>query len=206
MSYISKTSLWKITKDLAWSTYQVLTQDLARSIVKDLIWSTHQVLTQDLVHHKDRSSMWSSMIPGADPAKFKGRGPHWGDQNQSQKESGQKKYLSKKTEGWGGGLFPLQTLQRYYFTVSYSKLQNKHPFILSFFICLYIYYNIYKIKKDPKYPTFIHFFFNTYEKSGGRTPSPPIHQVAKQDLTHQVFPKELARSIMVDLHARSRRI
>ena len=92
-------------------------------------------------------------------------------------------------------------------TVSCSKLQNKHPFILSFFICFYIYYNIYKkkLKKDPKYPTFIHLFFNTYEKSGGRTPN-PIHQIAKQDLTHQVFPKELARSIMADLHARSRRI
>ena len=145
------------------------------------------------------------MIPGADPAKFKRRVHTEVIRTSHKKRVVKKKYLSKKTEGWGGGLFPLQTLQRYYFTVSYSKLQNKHPFILSFFICLYIYYIKNKKKTLNILLSFI-FFLNTYEKSGCRTPSPPIHQVAKQDLTHQVFPKELARSIMADLHARLRRI
>ena len=68
--------------------------------MKDLVRSTHLVLTQNLAraiialdHER------SSMIPGADPAKFKGGVHTEVIRTKPQKESGKQKYLSKKMGG-----------------------------------------------------------------------------------------------------------
>ena len=88
-----------------------------------------------------------------------------------------KKYLSKKEEG----LFPFTDTTLTIFSVClHTTEQSIFPLAYFFsyffsFICLIMYYNSYENGgfHTLGFPTFIHSFYNTYEKGGSGSPGPP---------------------------------